>query len=124
MDMGDVWRCESATKLMPSSRILPVPPSNLGCLGGSAGGSEGLATPSKVQDRGQGLGGPLAEPGRNYLGKELFHGRWVMEHMSLCVTVPRHPSGSGQLAWRSQSHSATPPGPGNQKNLSVPQENW
>lgn len=73
----------SATKQMPSPRILPGPPhpaSKLGCLGNSGGGSEGLVTLCTVQGRGQGLRGitsPLAEPARNSLGKELLPGRGV-----------------------------------------------
>lgn len=64
VNVRDMWRCEVPQIRCHPPRILPVPPrpaSKLGCLGSSAGGSEGLATPSTVQDHGQGLRGPVAE---------------------------------------------------------------
>lgn len=110
----------------PSS---PHPTSKLGCLGGSAGGSEGLANPraASVHGPGHGLRGTTAasaEPGRSYFGRELLPGGGVTSRLhgwrQRSLTVPRDPSGSCQLGWKPQSHSATLPEPRSQKNPSVP----
>lgn len=61
------WEMWNTTKQMPSPQNLPAPPcpaAKLGCLGGSAGGSEGLETPSRAEGRGQGLRGITSPFGR------------------------------------------------------------
>lgn len=96
---------------MPSPHnppALPRPAAKLGCLGGSAVGSEGLATPSTAEGRGQGLRGIISPFGRarqELFGKELLPVKG--SHIQRGITVPRHTCGSCQLGWR--SHHILPP---------------
>lgn len=106
--------------------LVSRPTSKLGCLGSSAGGSEGLATPCAASVRGPGQGGPhphwQSQAGAILAGSCCLTG-WLHPHLHGWIqrnlAVPSDLSGSCQLGWRPQSHPVTLPKTVSQKSLSL-----